>query len=134
MSKKIGYVYKIYSFQTDDIYIGSTIVKLSTRMSKHRSDFKCGRNYCSCFELVKYPDAKIELLKIVEYTELVELKAVEGKYQRELKCVNRQVAYRTPEEKKQYSRDYYLKKMLEKNITKDACNENSVETPEISSK
>lgn len=130
MSKKIGYVYKIYSFQTDDIYIGSTIVKLSTRMSKHRSDFKCGRNYCSCFELVKYPDAKIELLKIVEYTELVELKAVEGKYQRELPCVNRQIAYRTTEEKKQYSKDYRLKKMLEKSITKNASTENSVKTPE----
>jgi len=124
---KKGYIYKIWSHQTKEIYIGSTIVKLSVRMSKHRSDFKCKRNYCSCFELVKYPDAKIELLEIIEFEELCELKAVEGSWQRKLPCVNRQIAFRTLEEKKQYRKDYYKKKMLEKD--KNASNENSTETP-----
>jgi hypothetical protein len=111
---KKGYIYKIFSFQTDDIYIGSTIVKLSVRMSKHRSDYKCKRNYCSAFELVKYPDAKIELLEIVEYTELVELKAIEGTWQRKLACVNRQIAYRTPEEKIEYRKKYKVKLLTAK--------------------
>lgn len=131
MTIKKGYIYKIWSHQTKDIYIGSTIVSLSIRMSKHRSDFKCERNYCSCFELVKYPDAKIELLEIVEFEELCELKAKEGQYQRKMKCVNRQIAYRTPDEKKNYSRNYYLKKMLEKDIS-NASSSVCPEPPELS--
>jgi len=112
---KKGFIYKISSNQTDNIYIGSTIVKLSIRMSKHKSDFKCKRNYCTCFEIVKYPDAKIELLETIDFEEPYELKAMEGQYQRRLPCVNRQIAFRSDEEKKIYKKNYYKNKMLQKN-------------------
>ena len=59
-----GKIYKITSFQTDDIYIGSTCNPyLSTRFSKHKNNYKSylngDFNYISSFEIMKYPDAKI---------------------------------------------------------------------------
>jgi hypothetical protein len=35
-----GKVYAIRSHQTDEVYIGSTVERLSARMSKHRADYK----------------------------------------------------------------------------------------------
>ena len=61
-------IYAIRSHQTNDVYIGSTVERLSARMSKHRYDYKKfsageGMNYVSSYEILKYPDAYIELIK-----------------------------------------------------------------------
>jgi hypothetical protein len=101
-----GYVYKLWSFEGDDIYIGSTIQKLSTRLGKHKSTF----NSCTSKILFqKYKNIKIECLEVVEFNDKMELKAKEGDWQRKLKCVNYQIAghIRTPEEDRLKCKKYY---------------------------
>ena len=61
---KRGKIYKLVSFQTDKVYVGSTCEPyLSNRMSKHRVNFKNyqngGYHYVTSFELLKYDDADI---------------------------------------------------------------------------
>lgn len=65
-----GKIYKIISSKTDKIYIGSTTMpRLSTRMSGHRSAFKRynndkeGNDFLSSFEMLQYDDATIVLIK-----------------------------------------------------------------------
>ena len=98
-----GKIYKITSFQTDDIYIGSTCNPyLSTRFSKHKNHYKSYLNgdftYISSFEIMKYPDAKIELIILFPCKCIEELTAKESEYIRNLNCVNKQVPNRTSKE------------------------------------
>ena len=66
MSGIIGRIYKITSNETDYIYIGSTTQQFDVRFQKHKVDYKRHSNnkfpYMSSFEIVKYTDAKIELI------------------------------------------------------------------------
>ena len=66
MSGIIGRIYKITSNETNYIYIGSTTQQLNVRFQKHKVDYKRHSNnkfpYMSSFEIVKYTDAKIELI------------------------------------------------------------------------
>ena len=66
MSGIIGRIYKITSNETDYIYIGSTTQQLNVRFQKHKVDYKRHSDnkssYLSSFEIVKYTDAKIELI------------------------------------------------------------------------
>jgi hypothetical protein len=43
MDYKNGKIYAIRSYQTEDIYIGSTLQTLTKRLSKHKDQFKSGR-------------------------------------------------------------------------------------------
>ena len=52
----LGKIYKIVSNQTDDIYIGSTCQKLlSTRLGKHRDDYK------------RWVEGKSNILQVMKY-------------------------------------------------------------------
>jgi len=57
---KNGKIYKIFSDQTDKIYIGSTCNSLDIRYSVHHSDYmrflngKGKKNYCSSFKLLDF--------------------------------------------------------------------------------
>ena len=66
MSGIIGRIYKITSNETDYIYIGSTTNQLDARFKKHKADYKRHSDnkssYLSSFEIIKYTDAKIELI------------------------------------------------------------------------
>ena len=108
-------IYAIRSHQTNDVYIGSTVERLSARMSKHRYDYKkhnTGRNYVSSFEILKYEDAYIELIKNLECISKDQLLAEEGKLIRSTdNCVNRNIAGRTS---KQYREDNAQKKQRQK--------------------
>ena len=61
-------IYKLYSSETDEVYIGITSSPLKRRISKHKNDYK---RYCegkrkyrvSSFEICKYLDVKIELIE-----------------------------------------------------------------------
>ena len=57
-----GKIYRIVSDKTDAIYIGSTILTLEKRFSRHKSKFKSGV-YCASAELLKLGDARIELVR-----------------------------------------------------------------------
>ncbi len=65
----IGRIYVLKSFQTSDVYIGSTIQTLKARLSNHKSKYKLYENgkdhYRTSNEIVKYDDCYIELIKEV---------------------------------------------------------------------
>lgn len=89
----IGRIYKIYSNETSKVYIGSTKQPISVRLSKHRHDYHRFTNlskyhYVSSFELMKYPDAKIELLEEIEYDTKKQLYKLESEYILKNDCVN----------------------------------------------
>jgi hypothetical protein len=98
-----GYVYKLWSTQTADIYIGSTKERyLGNRLSKHKWGYKKyildKQHYVTSYEIVKYDDCKIECLEVIEFNDIVELRAKEGQYIRELNCVNKVIPGRTHKE------------------------------------
>ena len=100
----IGNIYKIVSDSTDKIYIGSTIKTLEKRLSEHESyyktwidsDFKY--SYCTSYEILKYGDYKIILIKQINIRDRIELFKLEGFYQIEnyYHCVNTQICSPRP--------------------------------------
>ena len=111
-----GKIYAIRSFQTDDIYIGSTIQPLCVRMAEHRRDYKQYLNgkyhFVSSYKIVQNDDAYIELLENYPCSCKDELNKREGELIRENKnCVNKCIAGRTVkqyyEENKEKRQQYY---------------------------
>jgi hypothetical protein len=107
-----GKIYSIRSFQTDDIYIGSTTQTLAQRLGKHRTKYKLylkGKyHYVTSFELLKYDDYYIELITLYPCSCKAELEAEEGHYIRDWDCVNKTIPGRT---QKQYYIDNRDKKL-----------------------
>ena len=102
-----GYIYKLVSNFTDNIYIGSTTKKyLSERLASHKYDYnkwiKNKINYISSFELFKLGDVIIECLEIIKYDDKQTLWMAEGKWQKQLKCINLVICGRT---RKEHSKD-----------------------------
>tara|TARA_R110002153_G_scaffold273139_1_gene443171 strand:+ start:5613 stop:6371 length:759 start_codon:yes stop_codon:yes gene_type:complete len=102
-----GKIYKIWSVQTDEIYVGSTTQALAMRLAKHRSKHKIynqrqAGSRITSFKILDYGDAKIELIENFKCSSREELMAREGYYIRKLNCVNKRIMGRT---KKQYSID-----------------------------
>ena len=97
-----GKIYTIRSYQTDDIYIGSTTQTLTKRLSSHKMKFKNWENgknrRTSSFEIIKYDDAYIELLELFPCSSKLELHRREGQLIREMDCVNKRVEGRTKKE------------------------------------
>ena len=119
-----GKIYTLRSYQTDEIYIGSSINTLPKRLGKHKTDhknWKIGKqNYITSFELIKYDDCYIELLELFPCNSKAELEKKEGEYIRSMNCVNKNIAGRTSKEyhkewRKQnkehhteYNKQYYI--------------------------
>ena len=115
-----GKIYCIRSFQTDDVYIGSTTQTLAQRLGKHRREYKLylkgNANYVTSFELLKYDDYYIELIKLFPCSCKAELEAEEGHYIRECVCINKRIAGRTQKQynidnrdkKKEYNKQDYI--------------------------
>ena len=99
-------VYKIWSTQGDKIYVGSTTKQyLSQRMDSHRSKYKSYKenkyHFISSFlifEEYELDNCYIELLEAKECRSKDELIQLEGKFIRELNCVNKRVEGRTKQE------------------------------------
>lgn len=120
-----GYIYAIRSHQTEQIYIGSTEQILCKRMSDHRKDYKKWLNrkfnYVTSFEIVKFPDAYIELIEEAEFESKQARWAREGHYQRNMECVNKNIAGRTQQEYQaehkedisEYHKEYYTEHKAE---------------------
>jgi len=66
MTQVIGRIYKIVSSECDGVYIGSTTLQMNKRFNLHKSDYKrhvAGKcHYVTSFEILKFADAKIELV------------------------------------------------------------------------
>ena len=89
-------IYVIRSYQTDKIYIGSTIQSLSTRFSGHKSS----RNKTTSKDIMIFNDAYIELLEQYPCDSATELFRKEGEYilLNKENAVNKCIAGRTPQE------------------------------------
>jgi Zn ribbon nucleic-acid-binding protein len=121
-------VYKLVSPQTDKVYIGSTCQKyLSSRFAQHKTDYKLylnsnNKSYYTSFEIVKYPDAKIILVQSYpQCKNNMEQRMYEQDYIDIYDCVNKQRAYSSPEQYKEYNdahkeeRAIYSKQYYENN-------------------
>ena len=95
-----GKIYKITCNVTGKIYVGSTTEpSLARRLTGHKTSYNYyltgKRGYVSSFEILKNENYFIELICNASCNSRDELSAFEGKYIRELKCVNRCVPGRS---------------------------------------
>ena len=97
-----GKIYSLRSHQTDDIYIGSTTRSLAVRKAGHRNNYKRYLNgnysFVTSFNIIKFDDCYIELIENYSCNSKNELERREGELIREMECVNKFVAGRTPKE------------------------------------
>jgi hypothetical protein len=106
-----GKIYKIWSPQGNEIYIGSTVNSLAKRLGHHKSVRDCRSRYL--FE--NYDDVRIELIEEYPCDNKIQLNKKEGEHIRENTCLNRCIAGRTPKEckkvwrenNKEYNNEYY---------------------------
>jgi hypothetical protein len=90
---KEGKIYLLRSFQTDDVYIGSTCQSLAKRKGQHKGDYKRHSEtsrYVSSFKLCQYEDMYIELLEEYPCESKEQLHRKEGMFIRDLECVNKE--------------------------------------------
>ena len=129
-----GKIYKLVSDHTDEIYIGSTIQKLSQRLTKHVSDFRKGRNKCTSKKLFELGKVKIILIENVPCNSKEELLKHERNYIETMVCVNKVIPGRTDAEyyhdnkdkHKEYMKEYCLKnKDKIKEYKKEYCLKNN---------
>ena len=108
---KKGKIYCIKTKLNKDVYIGSTVQKLNNRLRGHRYDYKkflngkC--NYMSSFKLIEAGDCYIELIAECSCENRKQLLKVEGKYIREMDCVNMLNTIRTKAEEVAQKRKHY---------------------------
>lgn len=127
MDYKNGKIYTIRSNQTDDIYIGSTCSPLYKRLYNHKQHYNSwvnrGKNYMSSYEIIKYDDCYIELLEEYPCENKQQLRKREGELQREMKCVNKEIAGRTKKEWYDDNKDRILENKKQKyNDNRDKLN------------
>ena len=94
---KNGKIYKLWTLESDEIYIGSTTQPLYKRLSKHKKS----ANTCNSRLLFdRYKDVKIELVEAFPCDNKQELNRREGHFQRLNKefIVNERIAGRTDKE------------------------------------
>tara|TARA_R110000787_G_C13381866_1_gene441872 strand:+ start:449 stop:940 length:492 start_codon:yes stop_codon:yes gene_type:complete len=92
-------IYKLWSPEGDDIYIGSTTKYLSTRKAQHK--YKYDKNTITCKSSIlyeKYNDVRIELLECFPCENKDELNKKENEYIRNNNCVNKRIEGRTTKE------------------------------------
>ena len=102
MDYKNGKIYKLVSFETDKVYVGSTTQSLSRRKTKHKSDYKRwmygNYHYVSSYEIIKYDDFDIILLEQFPCNSKMELHKREREYIEKIDCVNKVIPRRTKKE------------------------------------
>ena len=132
MDYKNGKIYTIRSKETDLYYIGATVAPLSKRFNAHKRTTDCRSR-----EIMKYPDAYIELYEVFPCANKEELNKREGELQREFKhqIVNCRVEGRTHKKYYEDNKDkiitYQSKWQAEhKEIRKIICDKHKTKYPE----
>ncbi len=102
---QLGKIYKIVG--NGKIYVGSTTRPLlCQRLTDHRSKYNMWKkgtyHKLTSFECIEDPDCYIEILEVCPCSSIDELLKCEGKWIRELDCVNKCISGRT---KKEYHND-----------------------------
>ena len=95
---KIYMLEPVCDYEEGEVYYGSTASTLVKRLSQHKKK----SNTCKSKILIdKYGRDNIKIVLMEEYScdNKNQLKAVEAKYQRENKCVNKNIAGRTDKER-----------------------------------
>lgn len=89
-------IYKILNSLDDEIYIGSTVEKLTQRMAKHRSKCETKQNYRIYQHMLKHgkDNFYIELIEHYPCNSKEELTAREGEWIRTIGTLNQKVAGR----------------------------------------
>jgi Uri superfamily endonuclease len=95
-----GKIYKLWSPQGNEIYIGSTINSLAKRLNHHKSYLK----YTSKYLFENYDVVKIELIEEYPCNNKMELVKKEGEHIRNNTCLNKVIPDRT---RKEYNEEYY---------------------------
>mgnify|MGYP003638483851 CR=1 FL=1 len=113
---KNGKIYKLWSPEGDDIYIGSTTQDLARRKAKHKTD-----KSKSTILYEKYTDIRIELLEEYPCDNIEQLNKKEGEYIRNNNCVNRCIAGRTNKEQTKAWRENNKEKIKEHKTTPFVC-------------
>lgn len=112
-----GKIYAIRSNQTDRVYVGSTTQPLAKRFYEHKTTYQAYINnqkiYVSSFEMFKYDDCYIELIRKYPCESREELAREEGKTIREMNCVNKKIAGRTLKEYFEDNREEFNERMKE---------------------
>ena len=111
-----GKIYKLWSPEGDDIYIGSTTQSLCRRKEGHKK-LDCSSKIL--FE--KYEEVIIELIEYFPCNNKEELNKKEGEHIRKNECINKQIAGRTHKEYREENADKfkeYNKKYNEENADK----------------
>ena len=105
-----GYIYKIYDNTNNNVYYGSTIQKLSRRLSGHRRSYKNYLNgkyhFVSSFKIIENGDFSISLIEQVEYNDKIELTARERFYIENNGCVNKVIPNRNPKEYREANKEH----------------------------
>ena len=100
-------IYKIVSIDSDDVYIGSTTFHLSTRLSKHKSDYKQylngKRGYVTSFKILEKNNYDIVLIEEFPCNSKQELHERERYHIENNNCVNKYIPSRTA---KEYQQEY----------------------------
>jgi len=113
---KSSKVYKIWSHQGDKIYVGSTTKELlCQRMIAHRNSYNSWKTtnknmvtVYSIFDEYGLDNCFIELLEARECKSKDELAQLEGRYIRELVCVNRKIEGRSYKQYYEENKDQLL--------------------------
>ena len=101
-----GKIYTIRSLTDNNVYIGSTIQSLSTRMSGHRSKYKKNEGLGLNKDIVKdINDWYIELYDFFPCNEKCELLKKEGEIIRLIGTLNKNIAGR---KMKEYNKEYRI--------------------------
>lgn len=119
-------IYKIVDNTNNNIYIGSTINKLTTRLNNHKQSYKKFLNgksrYITVFEILKNNDYKIELIEEYKCENKQELLKKEGQYILSCQCINKRVEGSTMSEIRKRHYNKYKDKII--NNAKQYYNDN----------
>ena len=96
-------IYRIVCNISGKQYIGSTCEpRLCMRLAKHKADYKrylkTNKRYITSYEILKNENHYIELIESCNCKSRDELHKIEGKYIREMECVNKNIPGRTHQE------------------------------------
>jgi len=113
VKKQIDYskskIYKIVCNTTGLTYVGSTIQKLSQRLSEHKGKYKSylkGKtNFITSFDIIKNNNYQIILIENCPCDSKEELHREERKYIENIECVNKIIPTRTEKEHYQDNKD-----------------------------
>jgi len=100
-----GKIYKIHSYQTDKIYIGSTTVLLCKRFTNHKTSFNSGRPDTKSSQIFEYDDVMITLIENYPCDDRNELEKRERYHIENNNCVNKHIPTRTNKEWRLINKD-----------------------------